>query len=912
MQKSQTRMPTAGKVRLRLVLVAPFVLQTFVTVGLVGYLSFKNGQKAVNELADQLIDKTNQLVAQRLDSYLATPWQINQLNLDAIERGQLDTNNLESAGRHFWKQAQLYPTVSYISFTLSNKNGAGAGRWLKDHGLLITENSAQTQRHDVSYATNAQGDRLGVVERASYDGTIDTWYVDAVKAGKPTWTRIYAAEGYDSYVVASASVPFYRKDRQLAGVLGVDLMLTGISDFLRQLKVSSAGKVFIIERNGLLVAQSTEEPTFRVGKGEPERIAAIASQNPLIQATAKQLQQQFGDLRSLSQTQQLEFDLGSERKFVRVSPWRDQYGLDWLVVVVVPEKDFMEQINANAQTTFWLCLGALGVTILFGLYTSRWITQPFHRLSQASEEIASGQWEQSIVPSRVIEVNALGDSFNRMAKQLRESFNVLEHRVEERTAALQAAKEEAEASKLKADIANQAKSEFLANMSHELRTPLNGILGYAQILQRSYSLTAKDQKGIEIIHQCGSHLLTLINDVLDLSKIEARKLALHPTEFYFPAFLQSVVEMCRIKAEQKNITFQYTAKDLVTAISADEKRLRQVLINLLGNAIKFTDRNGKVTFEVRTQKLEGGNYRIRFQVSDTGVGMTPEQIEKIFLPFEQVGDTKRQAEGTGLGLSISQSIVALMSSELNVESQPGIGSTFWFEIDVPEAIDWSATSRTAPQGTIIGYEGQRRKILVVDDRWENRAILAGLLEAIGFELIEAIDGREGLNAAKCSRPDLIITDLLMPVMDGFELLKQLRQTETVERIPVIVSSASVFELDQHKSIEAGADAFLAKPVPAGVLLELLQRFLQLQWIYGTLETAEPLSDVNSTNEMIAPSKDNLALLYDLTMQGLVNELIKQCDQLDTDPALIPFTQTIRRSAEQFQLDAIQTFIEQFL
>ncbi|MEC4803650.1 MAG: ATP-binding protein [Jaaginema sp. PMC 1079.18] len=287
---------------------------------------------------------------------------------------------------------------------------------------------------------------------------------------------------------------------------------------------------------------------------------------------------------------------------------------------------------------------------------SRSLVQPLLQLAHLTHNLPDKLTEQQslqIPKSAIAEINTLSGNFQLMEKALQDKFQEL-----------QRANQEIQQAKETADNANEAKSEFLANMSHELRTPLNGILGYAQILQRHEPLTAKGKHGVDIIYQCGSHLLTLINDILDLSKIEARKLELHPAPFHLPSFLQSVVEINRIRAEQKGINFEFQADaDLPIGVSGDEKRLRQALINLLGNAIKFTE-NGGVIFKVKSV-----GQKMRFQIEDTGVGMTPEQIEKIFLPFEQVGDTKKQAEGTGLGLAITQKIITMMGSKIEVHSK---------------------------------------------------------------------------------------------------------------------------------------------------------------------------------------------------------------------------------------------------
>ncbi len=471
-----------------------------------------------------------------------------------------------------------------------------------------------------------------------------------------------------------------------------------------------------------------------------------------------------------------------------------------------------------------------------------------------------------------------------------------------------------------AQNSSQAKSEFLANMSHELRTPLNGILGYTQILQRTESLTEKGRKGLGVIYQCGSHLLTLINDVLDLSKIEARKLELYSVDFYLPAFIDSVTEICRIRAEQKVIAFEVQLDpDLPTGIHGDEKRLRQVLINLLSNAIKFTEQ-GSVTFKVQVTGRESDNgktnYKISFQVIDTGTGIKPEQAEKIFQPFEQVGNQKRQSEGTGLGLAISQKIVLLMGGQIQVQSTLGKGSTFWFEAKFPESKDWAKVSRMIDQGTIIGYLGQRRTILIADDKWENRSVILNLLEPVGFTVIEASQGEEAWEKVLAHKPDLIITDLVMPILDGFDFINRLRQWEQFQKIPIIASSASVFAIDQHKSIDVGADAFLPKPVEAEVLLEMLRKIFQLQWIFDEKVNASKnnnSTDFEESSDTIIPNKEILLELFELVQDGDIQNILELSNQLSlSDDKLKVFTQHIVQLASNFQLKRLANFIEQYI
>ncbi|BAY80014.1 multi-sensor hybrid histidine kinase (plasmid) [Nostoc linckia NIES-25] len=477
-------------------------------------------------------------------------------------------------------------------------------------------------------------------------------------------------------------------------------------------------------------------------------------------------------------------------------------------------------------------------------------------------------------------------------------------------------------SKAAADTANHAKSEFLANMSHELRTPLNGILGCAQILLRSPTLAEQEQYHVSIIEQCGSHLLTLINDILDLSKIEAKKLELQPQDAYFPSFLQGIVEICHIRAKQNDILFVYKpAINLPTAVSVDVKRLRQVLLNLLGNAIKFTD-EGEVTFNVEVLDLppsdeQTAKHRLRFTVEDTGIGISPAELSQIFLPFEQVGEKKRQAEGTGLGLAITRQLVQMMGSDIHVQSQIGQGSSFWFELEIPKASDWVKSAIAASDKQIIGFEAGPYTILMVDDRWENRTVITNLLQPLGFNVIEASNGQEGLEKAIAFKPDLIITDLLMPQMNGFELIQHLRYTPKTQDVKIIVSSASVFEADQHRSLQAGGNKFLSKPVQADELLQQLQSLLNLVWIYKQcqpeeLKTKQATTANSQSTQLTPPSPEVLQELVTLANKGNFNAILKWADRLEeTDTTFALFASELRQLARQFDEDLILSFLTQY-
>ncbi|NEP11442.1 MAG: response regulator [Symploca sp. SIO2C1] len=597
---------------------------------------------------------------------------------------------------------------------------------------------------------------------------------------------------------------------------------------------------------------------------------------------------------------------------------------------VVPIKQ--AQLQLWASISVFCLLGAVSSITIVTL-VSRLIVRPLQQVTTIAKQVTEESNFALQVPVKTQdEVGILATAFNQLIQQVKQLLEMQEAEVIRQ----QFQSQELAAAKQAAEAANRAKSEFLTNMSHELRTPLNGILGYTQILQRSPDITPQQQKGIEIIHACGTHLLTLINDILDISKIEAQKMELYPEDFHFLHFLWGVTQMCQIRAQKKSITFTYEpSSQLPTAVHADEKRLRQVLINLLGNAIKFTD-TGSVTFKVSVirhssfvirqepttnNQQQITNNKIRFEIEDTGVGIAPEKLDKIFEPFEQVGQDTHKIEGTGLGLTITQKILQLMGSQLQVKSTLGVGSSFLFEVDLPSASKLIDLHPVKSLQEIIGYQGDKKKILVVDDCYENRAVLFSLLEPLDFEMREAANGEEGLEEARQFLPDLLILDLVMPVMDGFELAYRLRQLPELEQTILLASSASVSESYQFQSREAGCNDFLPKPIEADDLLETIGYYLGLSWIYqktDEVSTQSAEAEVNSSKKIdqgviVPPPVEELKLLYDVARKGLIDNLSEEAERLKAiDEQYLPFAQKIQNWAQGFEIKKIRRFLKKYL
>jgi signal transduction histidine kinase/ActR/RegA family two-component response regulator len=485
-------------------------------------------------------------------------------------------------------------------------------------------------------------------------------------------------------------------------------------------------------------------------------------------------------------------------------------------------KDRQQRTEALVDRAVGMLIAAVCATFAIGLAATwligRAISRPLTEMTSVMSRLAQGEYDIAVpATKRRDEVGAMAaavEVFRQASMQLHQRETELAHTVEH----LAVARDQAAG-------ASRAKSEFLANMSHELRTPLNAILGYAQLLQWDAALAPKQAKGLATIEKSGQHLLTLIDDILDLSKIEAGRLELRAAPLEMAPFLRGIVDIIRVRTEQKRLDFVHEERDLPALVEADEQHLRQVLLNLLGNAAKFTDR-GSVHLLVETVRRSDDSAWLRFEVRDSGLGISEADLKTLFQPFQQVGDHERRRGGTGLGLAISRQLVRLMGGDIQVQSEPGAGSRFWFELRLPLA---PAQPAPAADRVATGYDGERKKVLVVDDVAENRAMLVDMLEPLGFLTFEAKDGRDGLEQALALRPDMILMDNVMPIMSGLDTTRRIRELPELRHIPVIAISASASRTDRDNAVAAGATDFLSKPFRVSQLIALLERHLGVRF-----------------------------------------------------------------------------------
>ncbi|MCT7950574.1 ATP-binding protein [Ancylothrix sp. C2] len=1350
------------KFNLRTVLIVPFVLQTLAAVGLVGYFSYKNGQQAVEDLANQLMNEVSGRITDRLDRYFEAPHQVIEANRLAVEQETLNIKDFEQLRKQFWQQMIVYQSISSITFWNEQQEYISYARI---HSEEIREQVRSLMGHNatigsryLSKMTNAEAglrkfysvDSFGNPEKLLYTLADDfrklPWYRHAKAVGKQTWTPIFVYRAGLSLGMIAA-MPVYDRGEQLQGFFTSDVPLGNISTFLNQLRFSRSGKAFIIERSGDLVATSTLEKAYYLPTpADSQRLPMLNSQDRQTREIAEQLASKFG-FENLQQPKKFSFvSSNGERQFVQIFPYRDRFGLDWIMIITVPESDFMGRINDNTRLTILLCFATFMGAIVIGILTARWITRPILRLNAAAKNITFGEFQGNIPVMGAEEVGELTVSFNRMAQSLKESFEALkeshkkfstlleavpigvsvfdakgqiivvnnigrkildkgvvfdlpaaaisqayqiyksgtnelypaeelpafralageivvaddlevrrsdgvviplevraspvfnkegvviytinafvdiserrktqqiladynrtlEAQVQDRTEALQRSESQIEASKAKlndilnnaiaaisslrvfedenweiahiaagceaisgytsqeliadkdlwasrivredwqavsevlyadifaertgnyeyrflhkdgslrwisqtnnsrwdegqngwivtvislditarkgaeialrealerektmrqvtqkmretfdldtifrtvteelrqtlgcsrvsvyrffadysgefiaesvaegwvplvgdnikqvwedsylqetqggryryqetlavkdiynagltdchiklleqfqarsfsvvpvaavenlwglltayqnnmprdwkepevqmlaqvgiqlgvavqqaelfakvqnqslqlqeaveaANAASFAKSAFLANMSHELRTPLNAILGFAQLMSDSQDISEEHRENIGIINRSGEHLLTLINDVLDMAKIEANRTTVYEESFNLFAFLNDLEKMFSLRGREQNLQLMFSVGEQVPEwVRTDEIKLRQVLINLMGNAMKFTKDGGvclrvgvgeflglpvdiSAEAEEEKQRIEKREkIRLGFEIEDTGCGIPERELERIFEPFLQTRTGQKSQEGTGLGLPISRKFVEMMGGKMTVSSQVGSGSIFKFDIEVGLVESGNQDVGEMPRRRAIGLAANQPdyRILIVDDEWNNRQLLVKLLCPLGFKIKEAKDGSEALKLWQKWEPQIIFMDMRMAGMHGLEATRLIRAREAQigsnlgmgagvvagepknsemgeqedfsessvgswcllrSKTVIVAVTAGSFEAEKRAMLEVGCDEVICKPFRDLEILESLSKHLGVSYVW---------------------------------------------------------------------------------
>ncbi|WP_433931712.1 ATP-binding protein [Sorangium cellulosum] len=427
----------------------------------------------------------------------------------------------------------------------------------------------------------------------------------------------------------------------------------------------------------------------------------------------------------------------------------------------------------------------------------------------------------------------------RRAQELAVS-RAAEQRLCEELVEARRAEDEARRAKAEAEAASRAKSAFLANMSHELRTPLNSVLGFAQLMERDRSLGDRHRENLAVICKSGEHLLGLVNDILEMAKIEAGRMTLAEVDFDLHEMLSGLSEMFAVEAQKRGLTLSVEREqDVPQRVHGDEGKLRQVLINLLGNALKFTPR-GSVTLRVWARRATGvreggahdgaaaGRARLSFEVTDTGRGMAEDELAELFEAFAQTASGRRSREGTGLGLHISRRIVRMMGGDIHVESQPGRGTTLRFDVRLTLVDPAGARPGAAPRSLrVVGLSpGQPRyRVLVVDDRWDVRHCLVKLLDSVGVEVRSATNGLGAVAQWETWAPHLVLLDLRMPLLDGYEAASRIKSSPRGRETVVVAMTASAFEQNRALALQSGCDDFVSKPLRDADIFGLLTKHL---------------------------------------------------------------------------------------
>lgn len=692
-----------GKFRLRTIFIVPFVLQVLAIVSLVGWLAWHAGHGAVDELSLRLRNEISARVQEKLSSALEVPHALNQYNARALELGLLQVADTERLRHYFQQQLMAQNALTLVGY------GSEAGSYvdvarLDQPGYLKLAVLTPQQGESKNWKVDLSGKILEAIPSdPKYDHRQRPWYQSAKSRGTQGWSSIYVTKTPQRLVV-SATLPLTPHGQPGAAISGVavsSLSLSGISDFLRQLKVGKTGQSFIIESSGDLVATSTGEvPFLNPGNGgQPKRLAATDSSNALTRATSRFLRQQFADFKQISGEQNTSFELDGARQFVQVLPFRDNKGMSWLIVVVIPEQDFMQEIAANTRTNLYLCIVAVLLAILIGMWTTRWVTGPILAIHQSASEIIQGDWHKTVKLDRTDELGDLALMFNKMTSQLKDTLTLLEARVEERTAQLAEAntlleqRVQERTQELAQAMSHLAQNEkmavlggMVAGITHEINTPLGNVRLAAAGLAAEVTRLAEEMQGGRITRTSMDKFIAYSKATTSLIDRASERSASLIASFKQVAVDQ--VSERRYRFDLRKIV-EHTVQTLGPTLKSTPfiidihippgiemdawpGPIEQIISNLVNNSLlhAFAGReHGAMSVSARQLGMD-----VEIEYGDDGVGMREDVLNHIFDPFFT---TKAGKGGSGLGMYTVYNLVnGLFGGRISIEGRPGLGARF--------------------------------------------------------------------------------------------------------------------------------------------------------------------------------------------------------------------------------------------
>ncbi len=658
------------------VILACLVLQIPATVGLTGYLSYRNGQKAVDSLANQLTDEIGDHVEQKLKDYLTIPQLVTRLNADKVQAGMLDLNNLSQVQHHLWQQFQQFNDFQFKNptfITIATETGNSVGIGYRPADRLVVDICDRSHGKKVEvWRLNDWGDRVQIRQVfANYDPRQQPWYRAALSAGKLVWVDPSVSVGEDDLLL-SVDRPLYNRQGKLLGVTNAALSLVDISKFLQKLEIGQTGQAFIMESNGALVGTSTSEKIFFGSPVRSQRINALKSENSLTRQTASYLHKKFNDFKNISRPISAQFKASEDGQiqFVKVRPFRDHQGLNWLVAIVIPEQDFMGKIHENTRNTILLCLAALSIAVAVAIAASRWISRPILQLGAATKALTKNDWQYPITIERADELGMLALSFQQMRDELGRSRLLLE----EYASGLEQKNEQLRT--LEVELRQQL-NLFLHAVSHDLRNP---VIGTSIVLNH---LNAQPGESIavprSVLHRMidsNHRQLELINSLMDTHAAEIWGITLHCQSIALGELVEAAIADLQPLIEREEALLENLIPNDLPRLNVDPLQIARVYQNLIANALKHNPPG--VTLKLNAQPVSGW---MNCSVSDNGVGISPEQCEKLFNPYFR-GNQRPKSVGLGLGLYLCQQIVQAHGGSISVESQLGQGTTFCFTLPI--------------------------------------------------------------------------------------------------------------------------------------------------------------------------------------------------------------------------------------